>query len=413
MKISKYNYVVSCKGFCLIYNGLKSTCVIMSSDEYDDFTHFRFNATRSAELLRLGFYVNNGYNELDEILYNVRKADATDRQHFYRIYTTTACNAHCPYCYEKDLPISTLSIDIAEAIVSVILSSVSPGDKLGIEWFGGEPLLNSEIITYISERLIEYCESNNIVYWSRIITNGYLLSDEIIEKMVSAWYVKNIQVTLDGLKDTYERTKSFCESNSYERIMANIESVLIAGVGVTIRINYDNDNLEEVLQLIRFLSRAFGKYNKFKVYCKHIMSDDTDNSATSSEETDIKVLNELIVNGLIKDILKTIPKRTNTCVAHMLNAFMVLPDGKIGKCSQAIAKGDLVGDIDSIMEAKLVRWCSPQLPPKCIMCEMLPLCQGGCLFERFSNKPYCFVSRKVLDYKLLCYLKDWVDASIT
>ena len=57
--------------------------------------------------------------------------------------------------------------------------------------------MNTDCIDVISERLKEL----NIEYTSYIITNGSLITDDIIKKMSDLWNTKDIQITIDGTED--------------------------------------------------------------------------------------------------------------------------------------------------------------------------------------------------------------------
>ena len=98
MKESKYNISVEYKGNWLVYNLLKSTCVILDCDEYHRFKDCR-SFEGSKQLHKMGFYVDKDYNEIKEALYYIRRNTDQRNQNLrrHRIYTTLACNARCPY----------------------------------------------------------------------------------------------------------------------------------------------------------------------------------------------------------------------------------------------------------------------------------------------------------------------------
>lgn len=95
-----------------------------------------------------------------------------------------------------------MSIQTADALVK-FLEEHWNGEKLGITWFGGEPLLASDIIDYISKKLKEH----NIIYGCKITTNGSLLDRSNALKALNLWNVEKIQITIDAVGDEYNRIK--------------------------------------------------------------------------------------------------------------------------------------------------------------------------------------------------------------
>ena len=83
-------------------------------------------------------------------------------------------------------------------------------------------------------------------FWSSMVTNAYLFDPEVIARAVSFWRLRQINVTLDGVGETYDRIKAFkgVETGAFERVTENIRRLSEAGVRVTIRMNYDLHNLE-------------------------------------------------------------------------------------------------------------------------------------------------------------------------
>ena len=55
---------------------------------------------------------------------------------------------------------------------------------LDVSWYGGEPLLATEVIYNLSDRLICLCEKHGIEYNSYMISNGSLLDDETLDHLI-------------------------------------------------------------------------------------------------------------------------------------------------------------------------------------------------------------------------------------
>ncbi len=81
-----------------------------------------------------------------------RSNDRMDIPPHCTIVLTSKCNARCIYCYEEGVLQSNMSMETAEKTAEVLCTSKSP---VGITWFGGEPLLKTELIQRITEILRE------------------------------------------------------------------------------------------------------------------------------------------------------------------------------------------------------------------------------------------------------------------
>ena len=55
-------------------------------------------------------------------------------------------------------------------------------------------------------------------------TNGYLFNKELIVKAKNIWNTVNVQITIDGTEDIYNKIKNYVnpEYNPYKKILNNI-----------------------------------------------------------------------------------------------------------------------------------------------------------------------------------------------
>ena len=137
-----------------------------------------------------------------------------------------------------------------------IAKKLQPGKREQLEapfrmshsWFGGAPLFRKKCINIICERLKE----SGIPYRSSMISNGYLFDEKTVNEAKNLWKLKNVQITIDGTKDIYNKTKSFVykNGNPFETVMGNIKRLSENGISVTIRINVGKFNAEDAEKLI-------------------------------------------------------------------------------------------------------------------------------------------------------------------
>ena len=70
-----------------------------------------------------------------------------------------------------------------------------------LTFFGGEPLLNIPVMYTIAERAWKATQARGVELFINIITNGLLLSEEVVDRMVPLG-LNGIKITLDGDHDT-------------------------------------------------------------------------------------------------------------------------------------------------------------------------------------------------------------------
>lgn len=269
----------------------------------------------------------------------------------YTILTTTDCNARCFYCYEMGRPRVPMTNETAQKTADYIISHCQ-GEKVSLHWFGGEPLYNKNVISLICNRLKEA----GIKYSSRMTSNGYLFNDDIVSEATELWKLKKVQITLDGTENIYNRCKAYIYKgvNAYKRVIGNIHRLQNAGIHVSIRLNIDMHNAENLSELADELHSEFRDSKGISVYL-HALFEQT--KAHTAIKDDIKrefVFDKIHeIEARLKDYCFFKPSHldrhviTNRCMADKNNNVLIVPDGHIGKCEH-YTEDHFVGHIDSL-----------------------------------------------------------------
>jgi uncharacterized protein len=146
---------------------------------------------------------------------------------------TQDCNLRCDYCCYSDFypetrkhGIKVMSSETARQAVSDFLSRQNKSKSV-ISFYGGEPLLEFELIKEIVlyARDIKKDNGNSISF--AMTTNGTLLSEEVIHFLVKQNF--NILISLDGDKQTHDkhRVYRFSKRNgSFDTVYSNIQTFI-------------------------------------------------------------------------------------------------------------------------------------------------------------------------------------------
>jgi uncharacterized protein len=200
-KLSTYNYTHEGNDVT-VFNVFSNAVVILSIEEYHKMLHFKdFNIKDNdiQEWIKLGFIVEDNVDETQIINYNRIKFSFSSPSN-YRILTTSECNARCFYCYEEFSEVQAMDIDTAKSISEFIIENSKDKKTVSISWFGGEPLLNPDVITLITKNIIKGLKSYDVKISFDITTNGSLFTDKMIALAKTKWNIKHIQISLDGMK---------------------------------------------------------------------------------------------------------------------------------------------------------------------------------------------------------------------
>lgn len=335
------NYDVD--GGKLLYNVLTGELVLLAADEVNCFLEQEYsdNATVNT-LIEKWYLVPTDFDE--ETLYNQVNPFAemmTDKTNNgpltrYTIYPTTDCNARCFYCFELKQSHKPMTPQIASDVGDFIVRKCE-GQPVRFRWFGGEPLYNAEAIDIICEKLSQA----GVDFDGRMISNGYLFDDENVKKAKEKWHLDNVQITLDGTEEIYNRVKNFIypNVNAFQRVLDNTERLLKAGISVSLRMNMDMHNADDLYKLTDLLYERFGQYKIFRPYVHLLFEDD---SALHTQRTDAErhLLQERFFAfedylyekfGLYLQGIENM-KRFKHCMADSNRSTTVLPDGNLGKC---------------------------------------------------------------------------------
>lgn len=107
-----------------------------------------------------------------------RRTDLTARPRRYTLCTTLRCNLACDYCYVTKCN-QTMTLDTGRRSVDFIFRHATPGNNIEIGFFGGEPLLEFEVLKDITAIIEDHPAYDPARVRFAITTNGTIFSDAI------------------------------------------------------------------------------------------------------------------------------------------------------------------------------------------------------------------------------------------
>ena len=292
----------------------------------------------------------------------------------YIILPTLGCNARCVYCYEEGMKPVTMTPETVEQVIRYILDT-HEGDKVHLSWFGGEPLLGVRTIDRICEGLREA----GLDYKSSMISNGSLITPEIVKKMTDDWRLSHIQISMDGAEQDYNsRKRYYADHDYYHRLMENISALSAAGIRVNVRCNVDYENWNGIPRYLKDMAEGVVNKTHVSIYFAPLFDvrAGADTVAMWRKVVDANPLIEAAGfhstsnHGLYKRL------RANHCMADSGRSAVILPDGRLNLCEHCPDEG-YYGDIwRGVTDEAAMRAFSRTdvTPEKCRKCPYLPDC---------------------------------------
>lgn len=409
-KPSMFNVVHTVGDRVLLYNSLTKR-YLKAVTKKDEVLSILNNPDSSPDspvirpLVENGFLVDKDENETE--LFQLWRNDMINSPELMlTIMPTEQCNFRCVYCYE-DFKIGAMRPETQQALVTWLRNNIHRYSALNVSWFGGEPLVEKDIIYSLSEQFLSICKQARKPYTATIITNGSLLDYETFQKLLK-YHVTFFQVTIDGTKETHDKLKVRRDgSGSYDAVMNNIIAIKnnckSGNILIAVRTNVTTDVVDKMPEHLKTMEELFGDDHRFSFYFRPVgqWSKTKEFHLKDKLVQNFERLYQPIIDANIHLDYRVYQGFTanQICATTRRNSYILRADGRIVKCSMQLdAPESNVGVLhdDGTMEldmAKIAKWTLPDTSrEKCRTCNMLPACLGR----------NCAARGYVLPDKVLC-----------
>lgn len=372
---------------------------------------------------------NNEYD--DYVLSNVRSVANSPKIRVAYFLMTDDCNLDCSYCFIKKgmaAGYATSSMTPATAFAGLDmyarLSAGDDKDERTIVIYGGEPLLNAATTLQLINRITEY--KNNGKLHSKtitsIVTNGTLLTDEILEAIKANGVA--LGISIDGFMLAQDNNRKFTSGQkSYNTVMAAVEKCREHGVEFSISstISWDNiNNFDETMNTILNVIKPSGV--GFNILMdKTCAASDNDDYADKAADFIVEAFKIFREHGIYEDRIMRKAKafvegkmHIFDCAAAGGNQIVIAPDGQVGICQAFIGTRDYFvshvteADFEPSANEAFIEWKNraPVNMEECLDCEGLGICGGGCPYNSYVtegsiwglDKRFCKHTLKSLEF---------------
>ena len=150
------------------------------------------------------------------------------------LHIAHTCNLNCSYCFASQGKYSgergVMSFEVGKRALDFLIENSGSRHNLEVDFFGGEPLLNFEVV----KQLVAYARSiekqHNKNFRFTLTTNGVLIDDDVID--FANRECSNVVLSLDGRKEIHDRFRvDFAGNGSFDKIVPKFQQLVKAREG--------------------------------------------------------------------------------------------------------------------------------------------------------------------------------------
>ncbi len=343
------------------------------------------------------------------------------------------CNLACKYCFAEEGEYhgrrALMSFETGKKALDFLVANSGNRVNLEVDFFGGEPLMNWDVV----KRLVEYGRSleepNNKKFRFTLTTNGVLLNDEILE--FANKEMANIVLSIDGRKEIHDKMRPFrggSDRSSYDVIVPKFQKVAESRnqMNYYVRGTFTHHNLDFASDVLHLADLGFKQ-----ISVEPVVAQPTDDYAIA--DADIPTLLEeydKLAQAMINRKKEgrafnffhfMIDLTGGPCVAKRLSGcgsgteyLAVTPWGDLYPCHQFVGNEDfLMGNVDEGVTREDIRdqfkCCNVYAKDKCKKCFAKFYCSGGCAANSYNfhgniNDAYdvgCELQRKRIECAIM------------
>ncbi len=313
------------------------------------------------------------------------------------LHVAHACNMDCAYCFagkgEYQGNRGLMSLETGKKAIDFLVEHSDGRKNLEVDFFGGEPLLNWEVVKELVAYGRTFKDKN---FRFTLTTNGMLLDEEVIRFTTKE--MSNVVISLDGrraVNDAMRQTKD--GKGTYDFVLDGFKKLAQerGQEGYYMRGTFTANNLDFAEDVLHMADMGFQQLSMEPVVCGE------DASYALKEEHLPKIFQQY--EYLAKEMIKRrdagkdftfyhymIDMEGGPCISKRVSGcgvgkeyIAVTPEGEIFPCHQFVGDENYrLGDLDKgiVREDLLEEFdqCTVYGRSECTDCFAKLYCSGGC-----------------------------------
>ena len=349
------------------------------------------------------------------------------------------CNLACEYCFAGEGEYhgrrALMSLEVGKKALDFLVANSGNRINLEVDFFGGEPLMNWQVVKELVEYGRSLEEPNNKKFRFTLTTNGVLLNDEIME--FADREMANIVLSIDGRREVHDRMRPFRGGQgSYDLIVPKFLKVAESRgqTGYYVRGTFTRNNLDFSEDVLHLADLGFKQISVEPV----VAPESEPYALVESDIPEILAEYDKLAAEMIRRQREgrgfhffhfMIDLEGGPCVAKRLSGcgsgteyLAVTPWGDLYPCHQFVGNEKfLMGNVEEGITREEIRdefkCCNVYAKDKCRRCFAKFYCSGGCAANSYNfhgniNDAYdvgCELQRKRVECAVMLKVAEFED----
>ncbi len=316
------------------------------------------------------------------------------------------CNMRCGYCFASGGSYNTardyMSAEVAKKSVDFLIENSKSRKNLEIDFFGGEPLLNLDVIKSTVDYAKKQALKKGKVFNFTTTTNCVLLDQPTIDYLNSEMF--NVVLSIDGRKSTHENMRHSLDKDiGYNEILASAKKMQQArgDKSYYVRGTFTAKNLDFSADILALNDEGFDQISiepvvledssPLAIKKEHIETAKKEYQRLANEYLDRRQTDKWFNFFHFMNDLETGPcleKRMTGCGAGT-EYLSISPTGEIYPCHQFVGiKEFVLGNVFDGINRQDIRDTFGNISilskPECQSCFAKYNCGGGCIANAYK-----------------------------
>ncbi len=338
------------------------------------------------------------------------------------LHVSHDCNLRCEYCFASTGDFGggrmLMDLETGKRAIDFLLKMSANRKLLELDFFGGEPLMNFEVV----KQIVAYAREEEKKYDKQIrftiTTNGMLLTEDKMDFINRE--MSNVVLSIDGRKEVNDRMRKRVDgSGSYDRIVENFKKFvpMRGDKDYYVRGTYTKYNLDFSEDVIHLFEQGFDQISVEPVMADPSMPYAITDGDLPKIFREYEILSEKIAKirsegKFINFFHFMLDLDQGPCAIKRLKGcgcgneyIAVSPDGDIYPCHQFVGieqfkMGNVCdGSFNYDIKADFAK-AHVYTKPECVKCWAKFYCSGGC-----NANNYLYAGDIHNSYKLACEIQ--------
>ena len=188
------------------------------------------------------------------------------------LHVAHTCNLNCEYCFASQGKYhgerAVMSFETGKRALDFLIENSGSRHNLEVDFFGGEPLMNFDVVKKLVEYAREVEKKHNKNFRFTLTTNGVIVDDEVID--FANEQMSNVVLSLDGRKEVHDRYRvDYAGKGSWEKIVPKFQKFVEkrGGKNYYMRGTFTHQNPDFVNDVKEMLRLGFTELSMEPVVC--------------------------------------------------------------------------------------------------------------------------------------------------